>query len=139
MKNNIWMITLWAGILFFSGATAGFFASHLIAPPPPWGRRPGPPPPPSPEMIKNMARERTFQRLKMTPEQQQQAEPAIDRWVERMEKLRRTHAPEYLDVFNEFFDQLDRLLTPQQKPELEKLRREITEMHVGKNINPPGR
>ena len=138
MKNNIWMITLWAGILFFSGATAGFFASRMIAPPPPpWGKRPGPPP--SPENIKNMIRERTFERFKLSPEQQKLAMPAIDRWMDRMEKLRQTQAPEFMDIFNEFFDQMDRLLTPAQKPELEKMRQEISWQHSGKNKNHPER
>ena len=54
-KNNIWMITLWAGTLFFSGVIAGFFVSHLVSPPPPWHNRSGPPPgPPSPEKLKEM-------------------------------------------------------------------------------------
>ena len=137
-KNNIWMITLWAGTLFFSGVIAGFFVSHLVSPPPPWHNRSGPPPtPPSPEKLKEMISNRTIDRLKLTPEQRQQAMPAIDRLVERMEKLRQKHSPEYLDVFTEFFDRLDAVLTRTQKPELAKLRMEIIEQHSNKGGNSP--
>ena len=137
-NNNIWMITLWAGTLFFSGVIAGFFVSHLVSPPPPWHNRSGqPPPPPSPERLKEMISNRTIDRLKLTPEQRQQAMPAIDRLVERMEKLRQMHSPEYLEVFMEFFDRLDAVLSRTQKPELAKLRMEIIEQHGNRGGNPP--
>ena len=141
MKNNsLWMITLWAGTLFFSGAVAGFFVSHLVAPPPPWHNRSGqPPPPPSPEKLKQMISDRTIDRLKLTRGQQQQAMPAIDCVVERMEKLRQMHSPEYLEVFTEFFDRLAPVLRPDQKPELEKLRTEFIEQHGSKSKNPQER
>lgn len=139
-NNNIWMITLCAGVLFFSGAIAGFFVSHLVPPPPPWHNRSGqPPPPPSPEKIKEMVSNRTIDRLKLTPEQRQQAMPAVDRLVERMEKLRQGHSPEYLEVFMEFFDRLDAVLTRAQRPELAKLRMEIIEQHNNKGKNQPER
>ncbi len=128
--NNIWMITLWAGTLFFSGVIAGFFVSHLIVPPPPWHIRPGnPPPPPSPEKIKEMISDRTFTRLKLMPEQRQLVMPAIDRWVERMEQLRQKHSPEYLAVFMEFFDRLVPVRKSEQRLELEKMRQEVIEQH----------
>jgi len=127
-NNNIWVITLWAGTLFFSGAIAGFFVSHLVSPPP-WRNHSGPPPPPSPEKLKEMISHRTIDRLKLTLEQRQQAMPDIDRLVERMEQLRQEHSPEYLTVFMEFFDSLTPLLKPEQRLELEKLRQEIIEQH----------
>ena len=138
-NNNIWVITLWAGTLFFSGAIAGFFVSHLVSPPP-WRNHFGSPPsPPSPEKLKEMISGRTIDRLKLTPEQRRQAMPSIDRLVERMEQLRQEHSPEYLEVFMEFFDRLDSVLTRAQKPELEKLRMEIIEQHSNKGKNPPER
>jgi hypothetical protein len=129
MKNsNIWMITLWAGTLFLSGAVAGFFVSHLITALPQWNKRQCQlPTPTSAEKIKAMMSERTFMRLELTTSQQQQARQAIDRWVERIEQLRQEHSPEYQAVFMELFDRMATGLTPLQKLELEKIRMEITE------------
>lgn len=127
MKKNIRLrVALLIALAFFSGGAVGFFAGQYI-PPCFCSGKPGPPP--SPDKIKNMLKHRFFDRLRLSEEQCRKAVPAIDRWYEQMEILRRVHAPDYQAVFTEFFDSLKPILTPEQNQELEKMRSEIRTQH----------
>ena len=123
MKNKFWTAIALSAVLFLSGAVTGFFTGRMST----FNRHsnpPGPPPPP-PEKVKNIMSNRMFQRLQLTPEQQIQIKPDIERWYNRMEELRRIHSPEYQAVFSELFDRISTILTPEQKVELDDFRQEM--------------
>ncbi|MDD5599182.1 MAG: hypothetical protein PHV82_14645 [Victivallaceae bacterium] len=127
MKKNIRSrIALLIAVAFLSGGAVGFFAGQHI---PPYFRLGRPGPPPSPDKIKNMLQHRVFDRLGLSGEQRRKAMPALDKWFEGMEKLRRLHAPDYQAVFSEFFDSLKPILSATQNQELEKMREELKMQH----------
>lgn len=120
MKTNIWLTVAVAAVLFLSGGTAGFFIGRI----PPHRIRLSQMSNQSPEKIKAMMSNRVLHRLKLSDAQQKQIAPAVDRWFEQMNELRRKHAPEFQAAFTEFFDRIAPVLTPEQKPELENIRKE---------------
>lgn len=133
IKKNVLITLAIVAVSFISGGVSGFFLSKVISIHPGPGERHRERHRPSPEMVKNMIRNRIFRRLGMNREQQQQAAAALDRWYVSMEKLRSEHAPQYRAVFNQFFEDLIPLLSGAQKKELEKIRSEFANDHL-----PPG-
>ena len=124
-----WIIAVLAAVLFLSGATTGFLIGRFAMPRPPRFNHT----PPTPAKIKAMMSERMFERLKLTAAQQQSISPAVDNWFDKLNILRRKGIPDIQKVFEELFVQVEKVLTPEQKTELEKVRRQTIE-HLNRDV-----
>lgn len=135
-RQKVWF-ALFVIVIFVMGFGSGVGTSRYFrfggpfghGPGGPYGRGPGgpgggpggiPPPPPSAARIaEGMARD-----LQLTPDQQKQVEQAFERGAERLEKFR-TATREQFDVLKkQLDDDIDRVLTPDQRVKHQTMRRE---------------
>ncbi len=126
VKKNIWLTCILAAVLFFSGVVAGYFGGMLLGP---RGPRRFHGPPPGKRSFKEMIMNGMFGRLELSDKQKQEVSPAVDEWLVEMDNLHKKHQPQYLAVFNELFDKVSQVLTPEQKTELEKIREKVKKRH----------
>jgi Spy/CpxP family protein refolding chaperone len=126
-RQKLWF-ALFVAVVFVMGFGSGVATSRFFRFGGPHGRGPGgpggpggiPPPPPSAARIaEGMARD-----LQLTPDQQKQVEQAFERGAERLEKFR-TATREQFDVLKkQLDDDIDRVLTPEQRMKHQTMRRE---------------
>lgn len=120
--KNVLITCSLAMVLYLSGVVTGYYAHRLYEPRSFKHKRFN-------FNMKMMMCKRISKRLDLTKEQQDKVAPAIDLWYKEMESLRREHAPAYGKVFNNLFEQIDKVLTPPQKQKLEEFRQELKKRH----------
>jgi len=136
VKQSTRLVIILAVILFISGLTAGFILGRMTCPRPP--HPPHKMQPPSPDKIKAMLSERMFERLHLTAEQQKKVSPAIDKWFDRLQELRKQEYPAVQKVFNELLDHVEKVLTAEQQREMISVRKEVVEnLSRGPFAGPP--
>jgi peptidoglycan hydrolase CwlO-like protein len=134
MKKNIWLLIILIAVIFLSGAASGFFAGRLTAEKGPRRYRKFQR---SKEKMKERFIKHICKKLKLTDSQIEPATKIIDEWLEKMDKLRQKHAPEYEQVFNEFYKNILPVLGEEQKLELEKLKSRFLKNKQDDKDNPP--
>ena len=133
MKKNTWLLILLVAVIFISGAAAGFFAERLTSVK--HSRKPNRLPH-SHKNMKKMFQKRICKRLKPTDEQKKSTKVIIVNWLDEMTKLRQEHAPQYLAVFNKFYDKIAPILTPDQIVELNKWQNRFNRHETASEKNP---
>jgi hypothetical protein len=137
--QKVWF-ALFVLVIFVMGFGSGLVTSRYVrfggpfdhGPGGPRGRGPGgpggpgggpggiPPPPPSAARIaEGMARD-----LQLTPDQQKQVEQAFERGAERLEKFRTATREQFDALKKQLDDDIDRVLTPDQRVKHQTMRRE---------------
>jgi Spy/CpxP family protein refolding chaperone len=133
-RQKIWF-ALFVLVIFVMGFGSGVATSRFFrfggpfghgpgGPGGPHGRGPGGPggpggPPSSARIAEGMARD-----LQLTPDQQKHVEAAFERGAERLEKFRTTTREQFDALRKQLDDDIESVLTPEQRIKHQTLRRE---------------
>lgn len=130
MKKNTWLIITLVAVIFVSGGVTGFFTGRMTMPKRSrkWRKFKH-----SKQEMKARFQQHICKKLKLTDEQKKTAEPAIEKWLNKMDELRKKHAPLYLDAFNNFYAEISPILSEEQKNILDKMQKRFSKH----SSNPP--
>ena len=130
MKKNTWLIITLIAMIFVSGGIAGFFTGRMTVSKRShkWRKFK-----PSRKEMKARFQRHICKKLKLTDEQKRTAEPAIGKWLNKMDELRKSHAPLYLVAFNNFYSEIVPILSEEQKNILDKMQKRFSKH----SSNPP--
>jgi Spy/CpxP family protein refolding chaperone len=141
-RQKVWF-ALFVLVIFVIGFGSGVGTSRFLRSGGPFGHGPGgphgrggpggpgrpggpggpggipPPPPSSARIAEGMARD-----LQLTPDQQKQVEAAFERGAERLEKFRATTREQFDALKKQLDDDIDRVLTPEQRIKNQTMREE---------------
>ncbi len=133
MKKNTWLLILFVAVIFISGAGAGFFGGHLLTEKHSQKLHKFPR---SQKNMKEMFQKHICKRLKLTDEQKESTKMIIENWIDEMDKLREKHAPQYLAIFNKFYNKIAPILTSDQIVELNKWKNRFNRHKTANKKNP---
>jgi len=127
-----WWIAIAAVVVFFAGAAVGLFGGavhvrqqHMMM------IRHGP-------RVGERFQAHLQRELNLTPEQQQQIAPIIQRLGARLNSIRQETSARVAEAMNQSHEEIVPLLTPEQRERLEEMRRRHEEMMRRRGeIHPP--
>jgi TolA-binding protein len=118
MSKKSWTAALYVVLVFAAGVTAGVLGSRVYGTPG-VSAKTNSPQPPSEWRKKHIAEMQT--RLKLSEQQVLELNQALDRTKDQYRQIRERTKPEMERVFHEQVERITAMLTPEQRPEYERI------------------